>query len=43
MNDKRTARKRQNHCDRKIEYKRNLIIARGNKYELERFNQRYGR
>lgn len=36
-------RKRENHCDRKIAYKRNLILRRGNKYELERFNERYGR
>lgn len=36
-------RKRENHCDRKIAYKRSLVLARGNKYEIERFNERYGR
>ena len=36
-------RKRMNHCDRKIAYKRSLVMARGNKYQIEEFNRRYGR
>lgn len=36
-------KKTENHTERKIAYKRSLVLARGNKYEIERFNQRYGR
>ena len=36
-------KERMNHCDRKVEYKRSQVYARGNKYEIERFNERYGR
>ena len=43
--EKKTTNKtkgKMNHCDRKIAHKRSLVMARGNKYQIEAFNNRYG-
>lgn len=43
MKEKKIGKKRENHCDRKIAYLRGIVNARGNKYQIEEFNRRYGR